>query len=139
MADRIRLEDELMRGFHEVFRKIKRDLKEALGDGRNLGDFAFLRHLYSKGPQKVSDLSAEFDVTNSHVTQQTDRLVKKGWVDRERSHMDKRVVELKITKEGIQVFLEMDERRKAYFKREFNSLSTGELETLLHLFHKLLH
>lgn len=100
-------------------------------------EFVFLKYLATHDPRSPSELSAVLEVSASHVTQVTDSLVKKGWVRRYRSPVDKRVIKLEITPEGSEVFRRMEEKRMEYFHHKFNSFTTQELEILLRLFQKL--
>ncbi|PTX63180.1 DNA-binding MarR family transcriptional regulator [Melghirimyces profundicolus] len=137
MSERLRLTHELERAFRQIFRQLKREINEVLGDEINRSEFVFLKFLVHHGPQKPSTLSSEFEVAASHVTHVTDRLVKKGWVRRRRSESDKRAVELEVTTEGKSVYHQLEKKWLLYFSGKFDSFTTEEMETLLRLFQKL--
>ncbi|MDR6226560.1 MarR family winged helix-turn-helix transcriptional regulator [Desmospora profundinema] len=136
MSERQQLIDELEQAFRQVFRRLKDEMNHMLGEEMSRGEFFVLRHL-RHGPQKVSVLAAEFGVSNSHITQLTDRLVKKGLARRHRSQADKRVVELMLTEEGTEVVATMEQKRLQYFRHKFDSFTTEEMSTLLRLFQKM--
>ncbi|SDW94954.1 transcriptional regulator, MarR family [Marininema mesophilum] len=137
MSNRTQLTQDTIQAFQFVIRKLRRGIQQQLEENWGISDFIFLHHLLTHGPTKGSDLSTELNVTNSHVTQQVNRMVKKGWISRHRSDVDKRVVELEITPSGKEIHAEMEERRFQYFKQQFRSLTDEELKTLLNLFYKL--
>ncbi|WP_169713612.1 MarR family winged helix-turn-helix transcriptional regulator [Paludifilum halophilum] len=137
MSNRNKLTHELELAFRQTFRRMKKELNAVLGETTNRSEFIFLQQLYTRGPLKVSALSAEFEVSASHITHVTDRLVQKNWVRRQRSQKDKRVVELQITEEGNQAFLQMEEKQNEYFRRKFDPLSDQEIKILLNLIQKL--
>ncbi|GAA3322462.1 hypothetical protein GCM10020331_042450 [Ectobacillus funiculus] len=51
----------------------------------------------------ASQIAQEVNVTSSHITAVTDRLVRKNLVMRKRSDSDRRIVYLEITKTGQEV------------------------------------
>lgn len=137
MEKRHELTLELENAFRQVFRKLKKEIDELLGEHLTSTEFIYLKHLSQKGRQMVSALSQEFDCTVSHVTAVTDRLVKKELVKRQRSETDRRVVELVITPKGKDMVTLIENKKKDYFMQKFEELSTEEMETLLRLFQKL--
>ncbi|EGK06870.1 MarR family winged helix-turn-helix transcriptional regulator [Kroppenstedtia eburnea] len=137
MGNRRELSHQLEREFRQVFRRMKREVHQVLREKMTDSEFVFLKYLATHDPRSPSELSAVLEVSASHVTQVTDSLVKKGWVRRYRSPVDKRVIKLEITPEGSEVFRRMEEKRMEYFHHKFNSFTTQELEILLRLFQKL--
>lgn len=136
MSERQRLIDKLEQAFRQVFRQWKKEVNH-MGEGMSGGQFHLLRHLYHHGPQKASALSSEFDVSNSHVTQLSDGLVKRGWIHRRRSQTDKRVVEMTITASGIEAVQAMEQKRLEHFRHKFDAFSTEEIDHLLRLIRKI--
>jgi DNA-binding MarR family transcriptional regulator len=130
--------DSLEQSFRLVFRQFKQEINQVLGKKMNSGEFFLLRYLFTQGPQKISALSTIFGVSNSHITQLSNRLVQKGWVIRSRSQADKRVVELRITHEGRKIVEELEQKRLAYFREKFDSFTTEEITVLLRLFQKII-
>jgi DNA-binding MarR family transcriptional regulator len=129
---------ELEISLRTLIRKLRKELQAVFGEIISSGDFFVLKQLREKGPQTVSELAQDLDVSASHITNVTDRLVNKGWVERQRSRRDKRVVELRITTEGETTIRELEEKKRAYFQRRFDCLSTEEIETMTRLFRKLI-
>ncbi|BCU81114.1 putative HTH-type transcriptional regulator YpoP [Polycladomyces abyssicola] len=138
MSTRQELLHELEISLRTLIRKLRKELQSVLGETISIGDFFVLKQLREKGPQTVSELAQELEVSASHITNVTDRLVNKGWVERQRSRRDKRVVELRITNEGETTIRELEEKKRAYFQHRFESLTTEEIETMTRLFQKLI-
>ncbi|MDN4592893.1 MarR family winged helix-turn-helix transcriptional regulator [Polycladomyces subterraneus] len=138
MSTRQELLHELEISLRTLIRKLRKELQAVLGETISNGDFFILKQLQERGPQTVSELAQELEVSASHITNVTDRLVNKGWVERQRSRRDKRVVELRITNEGETIIRELGEKKRAYFQRRFDCLTTEEIETLTRLFQKLI-
>jgi DNA-binding MarR family transcriptional regulator len=71
------------------------------------------------------------------VTRLVDRLEGLGFVRRERAEGDRRVVEVSITKRGLEVLAELDEPLVDAHRRQFGSLARAEIAQLRRLLDKL--
>ncbi|MBO9129813.1 MarR family transcriptional regulator [Bacillus sp. 165] len=96
-------------------------------------EFVVLRVLKAKSPQMASQIAYEVDVTSSHITAVTDRLVKKGYMTRKRSDSDRRIVYLEITEQGREVAGKLEELRLQYYKEKFAHLSEEEMKIMITL------
>lgn len=137
MSDRNELTNELISSYQHMVRRFKKEIHNILGNEMNSSEFVILKALFSCGPLRASALSQEFGVSPSHITHVTDRLVRKGWVHRQRSQSDKRVVKLQITTEGEENYEKIAEKRNLFLQKKFGSLTTEELRYLLHLVRKM--
>ena len=73
--------------------------------------------LASRGPQRVVDISAELGVNSSTGTRMCERLVRKGFVRRERSDTDRREVRLTLTSTGEYLVQGVTDRRRSELVR----------------------
>ena len=76
-----------------------------------------LKYLQKNSDSTVGSLSRDLCISLSSTTQLTNRLINKGWIDRETNQNDRRVMELTLTKLGqkqIKVF--MDQMFSSDFK-----------------------
>jgi DNA-binding MarR family transcriptional regulator len=137
MLDRIEMSMELEQVFRLILRQIRKDLTEIWGDQINGAEFGVLKKLH-KSPQIITALAQEFDVSVSHITHVADQLEKKNLVYRQRSQLDKRVVELHLTDQGKELIQKLADQKSEYFRKKFENLSTEELQTLLSLLHKVI-
>ena len=85
-------------------------------------------HAHSIGPMMVSRLP--------DVTRLVDRLVSRGLAERERSEEDRRVVTVRITREGSALLRRLDRPTADLHRRQFAALSDAELTRLNRLLEK---
>lgn len=138
MSDRLDIILELEHTFRNTLRQMRKDLQQILGENLTGAEFGVLKQLQMKSPQIVTALSQEFEVSVSHITHVADQLEKKNLACRRRSQLDKRVVELHITEEGLKLVEELSKKKSEYFRQKFEPLTTEEVETLLRLFQKIM-
>jgi MarR family transcriptional regulator, 2-MHQ and catechol-resistance regulon repressor len=68
--------------------------------GLTIPQFGILEALYHLGPLSLGDLAEKLLVTGGNVTYVMDRLEEQGLVYRQRSDLDRRVVEARLTEDG---------------------------------------
>jgi DNA-binding MarR family transcriptional regulator len=78
----------------------------------SLSQYRALVVLASRGPQRASELAEELGVHGSTAGRMTDRLVRKGLVERERSMADRRTVVLRLTDSGRALVDDVTRRRR---------------------------
>lgn len=83
----------------------------------SLPQYRALVVLASRGPQRASELAEELGVHGSTAGRMTDRLVRKGLVERERSTEDRRTVVLRLSEAGRALVDDVTERRRADITR----------------------
>lgn len=71
-----------------------------LESGLTIPQFGILEALYHLGPLSLGELAEKLLVTGGNVTYVMDRLEEQGLVYRQRSDLDRRVVEARLTGEG---------------------------------------
>ena len=71
------------------------------------------------------------------VTRLTDRLIKRGLVERERSSEDRRVVLTRITDAGLELVDSLDQPLADLVASQFRHMEAGELRTLVGLLEKV--
>ena len=67
----------------------------------------------------VSRVANELNVSNSHITAVTEKLINKGFVTRSRSTSDRRVVYLEITEQGKDLVAKMEGAKNNIYKKDF--------------------
>ncbi|MGL6102411.1 MAG: MarR family winged helix-turn-helix transcriptional regulator, partial [Exiguobacterium acetylicum] len=67
-----------------------------------------------------------------------DKLYKQGYVTRTRSTEDRRSIVLALTEDGERAFRDLEIVRKNYLQDRFGTLTEEELETMVHVFNKIL-
>ncbi|MGG2064571.1 MarR family winged helix-turn-helix transcriptional regulator [Bacillus sp. S14(2024)] len=124
--------------FRKMIRLLQNDINELFSEYMPWNEFSVLRALYWKSPQMASQIASEVNVTSSHITAVTDRLVRKGLVMRKRSDSDRRIVYLEITDSGKEVAEKLENVRKEYYREKFQDWSDQEIEMVLELFSRVL-
>jgi DNA-binding MarR family transcriptional regulator len=71
------------------------------------------------------------------ITRLIDRLLQAGLVSRHRGTQDRRVVRVGITEKGLSVLSQLDEPIRAAHERQFESLTSEQMSTLISLLEAL--
>ncbi|EEL49549.1 MarR family transcriptional regulator [Bacillus cereus] len=129
---------DLSTSFRKMIRLLQNDINTRFSEHMPYNEFSVLRALFLKSPQMASQIASEVNVTSSHITAVTDRLVRKGFVTRKRSDSDRRIVYLEITEHGKEVTQKLEAVRKEYYKEKFKEWSDQEVEMVLELFGRVL-
>jgi DNA-binding MarR family transcriptional regulator len=137
----IRLRPNLIMPEHIV--RFKQQMEELRGSG-NSEDHTFLLRVFiilaqSKTPLTMGELSAALKVPLSSATRIVDWLVRGKFLERTHDSKDRRVVLVKMTKNGEQFFqtaMDFNKKRIAHLMEKFSS---EEQDQLLHLMSKLLN
>ena len=124
--------------FRSVIRMMKSDIREIFGDSFSSGEFSVLHMIREYGAMKSSEMSKKMEVSASHITSITDSLVNKGYMTRQRSIQDRRVVELAITTKGNEMLSYFEEKKSQYFQQLFHTFKEEEINKFIELFEKLL-
>lgn len=90
-----------------------------------------------RGDMIMSELAAELNVPMSTMTGLADKLVKGGYLSRNRNDSDRRVVTAGLTGEGLQVAARLKNTAMEYLKIIDETLSHEEKEMLVRIYHKV--
>jgi DNA-binding MarR family transcriptional regulator len=69
-----------------------------------------------------------------YLTSLSDKMVKKGYIERNQSKEDRRIIIIKLTPKGKKIYTRLDAMVHKYLEKKFDKLTTNELQT----FEKLL-
>lgn len=136
ITEREELISQLTELLHRFSRKVKQEMNQ-LDQELTMSDFLVLKYIREKGTINVSDIAKHLQVSLSHVTNISDRLIAKGLIDRVRSVEDRRVVVLTLLPEGERIALEIQKRRKEYLEQLLEKVSDEELKLLIQIFTKI--
>jgi len=81
-------------------------------------------------PANLSTLQERMVDRSSNTTRLVDKLIKKGWVERNVCAHNRRKVEIFITEKGLAILKELDPITEDNNKKIVSSLSTNQLEDL---------
>lgn len=85
----------------------------------------------------MSQLAGNLGVSMSTATGIIDKLLEKRLVKRERNHMDRRVVKVKLTAKGEKTAKSFQKQKKQIIRQVLDSLSTEEQENLISILEKI--
>ncbi|GIN88317.1 MarR family transcriptional regulator [Heyndrickxia sporothermodurans] len=122
--------------FRNVYRKLKDQFNQIMNEYVTTNEYMVMK-LMLNGKMRVTDLSKTLQVSASHITSITDSLVQKKLVERERSSKDRRVVDLSLTTEGIDLIKELNVINSKFIQDKFKIFSTKEKTDLIYLLNKL--
>lgn len=85
----------------------------------------------------VQEIQNNMVQKSSNVTRIVDRLIKKGFVNREECKTNRRKMEISLTEKGEQLLLKMEEIVASWHKPLEKKLNENELETLIKLIKRM--
>ena len=136
--NREQLMEELSTNVFAMFRTLRNDIGKIFGGYIPWNEFIVLRILNRTNKEMVSRVANELNVSNSHITAVTEKLINKGFVTRSRSTSDRRVVYLEITEQGKDLVAKMEDAKKQYLQERFSALSEDEMNVMISISKKLL-
>ena len=105
--------------------------------GLTAPQFGVLEALHHLGPLALGELADKLLVTGGNVTYVMDRLEEQGYVKRERSPLDRRVVQAKLTPEGRALIADVFPGHGEFIERLSGHLASAEQDELRRLLKKL--
>lgn len=118
------------------FRELKASLHDAMAN-TTVGQLAVLRILATHGPLAMHELATLHGITRSSTTELVDRLVGHGLVERHHDPLDRRSVEVALTKRAEALAAQVWRAQKAGFAALTDVYDDEELATLVRLLEKL--
>lgn len=99
--------------------------------------FIALQWLFEHGDMTIGDLSNKMYLAFSTTTDLVDRMEKNELVVRIREEQDRRVVRIKLLKEGERIIEEVIQKRQEYLQNVLSEFSEEEVEQFSFLLEKL--
>ncbi|RYL89782.1 MarR family transcriptional regulator [Sporolactobacillus sp. THM7-4] len=128
----------LEKEFSIIIRRFRKEINELHGEELSGHEFVFLAYLVQNQPQIASSIAKHFEVTASYATMVVDKLINKGFVHRERSQKDRRIIQLTVTEKGAALYNKLRRVRRKCINRTFQNISDQELQLLTDLLAKLI-
>lgn len=123
--------------FREISKKFRNGMNTVFNGEVSVSEFLFLKYLSECGPLKPSDVANQFDVSLSHVTALSDRMIKKNLIYRTRSEEDRRIVELALSDQGKQTLEKLIKIKNQYVEIVFRDVTDDELAQLMRIYKKM--
>ncbi|WP_460323969.1 MarR family transcriptional regulator [Paenibacillus sp. YSY-4.3] len=99
--------------------------------------YLIIQILAENGQKSCSELGEMLDVTLPAITNLSNKLAAKGYIERITPDNDRRSVYLRLTEQGHEVMAGMLERYQELTKPMWDSLTEQEIDTLISAFEKM--
>ncbi len=103
----------------------------------SLGLYVLL-YLAFKGPKKMSEIATDFAMTKANITVLVDSLEQRGFVERQKSNDDRRIVKVKLTKNGIELCEQIIQQLSKLIDKVASSLPPKDMQVISDGFTRLL-
>lgn len=120
-----------------VNKKAESLVKGQMDDDLTCDQHYTLRYIYQIESCTPSDLAEVFGVKKSAITAMVNRMWKKGWIQRTRDEMDRRVVYLTLTDAGKELYLKTETRIHKLVESVLQNFDQTEVEQFLGTYEKL--
>ncbi len=130
----LRLWIALARSYLTFSRAVSANISEF---GLTTAQFGVLEALHHLGPLSLGELAEKLLVTGGNITYVMDRLEEQGYVERERSSQDRRVILAHLTPQGAELMTSVFPEHAAFIRRSLAHLEPEEQEELRRLLKKL--
>lgn len=138
--DKRRLKDLIHRYeevFFTVYKKIASDIREHLGSHLTPDQHYILRCIKKYEPCTSTKLAELFFVNKGAITAIVDRLRLKGLVERVIDPRDRRVIVLKLTEKGYDIYAKGEEKVHQVVQSYLTQLDEREMVTFIETYEKL--
>ena len=137
MDCRERMNDALVNLFRDINSLEERAIEGSGFDDLTINDVHVIDAIGLGEPKNMTAISRELSVTVGTLTIAMNGLVKKGYVDRQRSEKDRRRVNISLTEKGRRAFESHAGFHRAMVDRIAGNLSLEEMESLMNLLTRL--
>lgn len=113
---------------------IQRDVKRY---GLNVTEFGLMEALFHKGKMSIKELLEKVLITNSSMTYVIDQLIKKEYIYKSQSKLDRRSFQLDLTAKGESLMGDAFKTHKMHMRNIVNVLTPKEEEELKRILKKV--
>ncbi|WP_347489197.1 MarR family transcriptional regulator [Desulfoscipio sp. XC116] len=124
---------------HELVRYTSCQLKGLLNDLVTPTQFFLLKLIATNESCKAADIAHILDISPAAATTILERLYKNGWIERDRSDKDRRIVWLKLTETGTKLLSDTEAARFQLLVKQFDNITEGEIDKICEVFKILLN
>ncbi|MFC4776551.1 MarR family winged helix-turn-helix transcriptional regulator [Paenibacillus sp. GCM10023252] len=135
--DKLSLMQELDEAFRQVRRLIFTEWNKNNVHGLGMTHGKMLILLSEQGPQKASALADALSITSGAITGIADRMIELGYIKRERSEQDRRIVMMELTEEGQALVSKIMKVRQELMLKLFHGMSAEEMSQAIDIFRRM--
>ncbi len=129
---------EIWRLVTSIYKKWYREVeKRLINNGLSIMEYRILKRLLENGAQPMVKLAESNMITQGWVTSLVDRLELKGYVERIRSNIDRRVVNIAATRKGTEFYRKIMELHEEFISRTLSFMDHSDMEVLKGLLGKI--
>ncbi len=122
--------DILVNLFHEIWKLEEKALITEEYCDISVNDMHVIEAVGLEGDKNMSQIAKKLDITVGSLTTSMNGLVKKGYVTRERSEEDRRVVTIRLTDKGCRAYRHHELFHEKMANAALSSLSEEEIPTV---------
>ncbi|WP_157369515.1 MarR family winged helix-turn-helix transcriptional regulator [Zavarzinella formosa] len=127
----------LIREFEQRFRVMDAETVNGPHENLSLQELRLIEFLGEGGRKIMKDLAAHLILAVNSVTSLVDNLEKKGYVSRQRSTEDRRVIHVELTDAGRELLAIAATEKQACIRWLLGGLTISERDTFIQLFRKM--
>lgn len=130
--------DRISENLDQMHRKMRVRLSNELSQGKiTIPQYHILYYLFHKGEATMREVAEHLFVSPAAVTGLVDKLVKMGFIYREFSSSDRRVIIVTLTEKGKKVISKIKSQTSRLFLKIFKKLSAQEKNIFLKITEKM--
>ncbi|AAT43761.1 MarR family winged helix-turn-helix transcriptional regulator [Picrophilus oshimae] len=111
--------------------------KNLINLGISTVEYRILKNLYERGPLPMIELANINMVTQGWITGVVDKMEKNGYVKRDRSQNDRRVINISITEKGIEFFKHIAELHLNYIDMTLQDFTDYDMNEMIKLLQRV--
>lgn len=124
--------------FKDLIKRMSQEWKKRSSEDLTMSQFRMLLTLNKEGAMKAIELADILCLTPGAITGMTDKLEEHGWVARERSDEDRRVVLIQLTEAGEELVRSIKIKQRETTEAFFKILPAEDIAHLNRIFTQLL-
>ncbi len=111
--------------------------KNLISLGISTVEYRILKNLYERGPLPMIELANINMVTQGWITGVVDKMEKNGYVKRDRSQNDRRVINISITEKGTEFFKHIAELHLNYIAMTLQDFTDYDMNEMIKLLQRV--
>lgn len=132
-SDSLKLWIELIRFSNILERHVDKSLRQQHGQSISRFDALSQLERVTKHGLTVSELGHKLIASKGNITGLVNRMIKDGLVTKESKVEDRRCFQVKISKEGLNLFKVMAKDHATWIENSFNALNIDSMKNMTHL------
>lgn len=126
----------MLNTYFGIVRQVSRilDFEE---ESLSLQEIRIIEYVGEVSKSTMGHLCERFPLPASTATRYVDKLVKGGYLLRERLETDRRQVQIRLSQKALQLLKKRTDRRNGFFQKMFAQLTQDDIATLSRIFQKL--